>query len=101
MLRITVKRTREALIFQLEGKLAPPWLAEFEACWNRTSVPAPKPIIRVDLSGVTFIDNAGKECLATMQRQGAELIATDCLTKDVVREILEGRFPVIAGDKSS
>ena len=50
-----------------------------------------KPIVRVDLTGVTFIDGAGKACLATMHRQGAEFIALDCMTKDVVREICEDR----------
>jgi hypothetical protein len=40
---------------------------------------------------VTFIDDAGKTCLAAMYRQGAELVAADCLTKDIVAEICRGR----------
>jgi anti-anti-sigma regulatory factor len=43
--------------------------------------------LRVDLTGVTFIDAAGKACLAAMHRQGAEFIAADCLTKSIVAEI--------------
>ena len=53
--------------------------------------PARNAILRVDLTGVTFIDEAGKACLAAMYRQGAELVASDCLTRDVVAEICQGR----------
>jgi anti-anti-sigma regulatory factor len=41
----------------------------------------------VDLTGVTFIDSAGKARLAAMYRQGAEFIAADCMTKEIVAEI--------------
>jgi hypothetical protein len=91
MLRITVHRNPPVLTFQLEGKLAAPWLRELEECWQTTLAEGCNPIIRVDLTGVTFVDDAGKACLADMDRQGAELIATDCLTKDVVREIRRRR----------
>ncbi len=46
-----------------------------------------KPILRIDLTGVTFIDAAGEACLAAMYHQGAELVAGDCLTKAIVAEI--------------
>ena len=36
MLRITVHDTPETLTFQLEGKLAGPWVRELEDCWQRT-----------------------------------------------------------------
>jgi hypothetical protein len=39
---------------------------------------------------VTFIDEAGKTCLAAMHRQGAEFVAADCLTKYIVAEIRRG-----------
>ena len=52
-----------------------------------------KPIVRVDLTGVTFIDAAGQACLAAMHRQGAEFIAPDCLTKAVVAEITQPPLP--------
>jgi hypothetical protein len=47
----------------------------------------------VDLTGVTFIDAAGKACLADLHRQGAELVAADCLTKAVVDEIINAPIP--------
>jgi len=87
MLRITVHDKPQDLTFQLEGRLAGPWLREFEECWQSTLAGRRKPNLRVDLMGVTFIDDAGKACLAAMHREGAELIAADCLTRDIVAEI--------------
>ena len=91
MLRITVHDNPQALTFQLEGRLAGAWVKEVEQCWQSTLAQQRKQILRVDLTGVTFIDDAGKACLAAMHRQGAELIAADCLTKEIVAEIRQGR----------
>ncbi len=93
MLRITVHDNQESLCFRLEGKLAGVWVKEVEQCWQSTLAHQRKPIFRVDLTGVTFIDAAGKTCLAAMHRQGAELVAADCLTKEIVAEITQASFP--------
>jgi anti-anti-sigma regulatory factor len=92
MLRITVHDNPQVLTFQLEGRLAGPWLQELEECWKSTLAQQRKPILRVDLTGVTFIDDAGKTCLAAMHRQGAEFVVADCMTKDIVAEIRQRRF---------
>ena len=97
MLRITVHDDPRALTFQLEGSLAGPWLRELEACWQSTLARPHRPTRRVDLTGVTFIDAAGKACLAAMHRQGAEFVAADCLTKAVVAEITQAPLPDCAG----
>jgi ABC-type transporter Mla MlaB component len=91
MLRITVHDNQESLTFRLEGRLAGPWLQVLEECWQSTLNHQCKTNLRVDLTGVTFIDDAGKACLAAMYRQGAELLAADCLTKEIVAEIHHGR----------
>jgi anti-anti-sigma regulatory factor len=91
MLRITIHDNQESLCFQLEGRLAGAWVKEVEQCWQSTLAQKRKPILRVDLTGVTFIDEAGKVCLAAMHRRGAELVAADCLTKEIVAEIRQGR----------
>ena len=89
MLRITVHDSTTALTFQLEGRLAGPWLCELDECWKSTLAQQRKAMLRVDLTGVTFIDDAGKACLAAMHRQGAEFLAPDCMTKDIVAEICQ------------
>lgn len=91
MLRITIHDNQESLTFQLEGRLAGPWVKEVEQCWQSTLAHQRKPTLRVDLTGVTFIDDAGKACLAAMHHQGAELVAADCLTREVVAEIHQCR----------
>jgi anti-anti-sigma regulatory factor len=101
MLRITVHDKPQALTFQLEGRLAGLWLRELEECWQSTLNQQRKPILRVDLTGVTFIDDAGKACLAAMYRQGAELVAADCLTRDIVAEISQDRSEPPDGSATS
>jgi hypothetical protein len=87
MLRITVHDNPESLTFQLEGRLAGPWVREAEECRQRTLAARRRPALRFDLAGLTFIDDAGKAYLAAMHRLGAEFVAADCLTKAVVAEI--------------
>jgi len=87
MLRITVHDKPGALTFQLEGRLAGPWVRVLAGCWQTTLASQRKPILHVDLTGVTAIDAAGKDCLAALHREGAEFLAADCLTKAVVAEI--------------
>ena len=93
MLRITVHDNPRDLTFQLEGKLAGPWLPVLEECWQSALARRREWTFRVDLTGVTFVDAAGQACLAAMHRQGAEFIAPDCLTKAVVAEITQTPGP--------
>ena len=93
MLRITVHDNPRSLTFQLEGSLAGPWLRELEECWQNALAGQHKPVLRVDLAGVTSINPAGKACLAALHLQGAEFVAADCLTKAVVAEITQAPLP--------
>jgi outer membrane protein TolC len=90
MLRITIKQEEKRTIFELEGKLAGPWVAELERCWRTTAPPAGSSQ-RVHLRAASFIDAAGKELLAKMYRDGAELAAVGCMTKAIVAEITAGQ----------
>ncbi len=93
MLRITVHDNPRTLTFQLEGAVAGPWVRELEECWRDARDGGRELVLRVDLTEVTSIDAAGKACLAAMHRQGAELIAADCLMKALVAEIAQGADP--------
>jgi ABC-type transporter Mla MlaB component len=90
MLRITVHHNSDAVSFQLEGRLSRPWLVELVKCWRRTLAVKDKPAFRVDLTGLTFVDDAGKACLAAMYHEGADFVANDCLTKSIVDELTIG-----------
>jgi ABC-type transporter Mla MlaB component len=89
MLRITVHDKPGTLTFQLEGRLAGPDVQVLEGCWQSALASQRRPLLRVDLMGVTSIDPAGRARLAALHRQGAEFIAADCLTKAVVAEITQ------------
>jgi len=89
MLRITADERPRVLSFHLEGRLEGPWVGELEKCWRGMVARAGTPALRVDLTGVTFVDGAGKAQLTAMHRQGAEFIANDCLTRAIVSEIVE------------
>jgi hypothetical protein len=86
MLRITTHSTANSITYQLEGKLAGPWVTELRDCWQRTPSDG-KRAIHVDLRAVTYVDAAGEELLADLYRQGADLRARDCQMKAVVAEI--------------
>jgi hypothetical protein len=87
MLRITVHDKAAVLTFQLEGRLAGPWVRVLEECWQSALARRRQPVLRVDLIGVTSIDAAGKSCLAALHGQGAEFVAADCQTDAIVAEI--------------
>lgn len=68
-------------------------MRELQQCWRQLLAGESRPILRVDLKGVTFIDAAGKAGLAEMQRQGAEFITSDPFTESIVAEIARGTAP--------
>jgi hypothetical protein len=88
MLKISTQTDAAGTVFELEGTLAGAWVKELEACWQR-SVSLHQPV-KVVLKAVTFVDAAGKELLAEMRRQQAELVAQGCMTKAIVEEIVRG-----------
>ncbi|OAI48947.1 hypothetical protein AYO44_06575 [Planctomycetaceae bacterium SCGC AG-212-F19] len=92
MFRITVHENPGSLTFQLEGRLVGPEVRVLEDCWQSTLARQRKPIVRVDLTGVTSIDATGRALMGAMHREGAEFVAPDCLTKAVVAEITQGHI---------
>jgi hypothetical protein len=87
MLRITVHDDPESLTLQLEGGLAGPWVREAEACWQKTRAGECRSVLRFDLTGVTYIDAAGKAFLSAAHAQGAKLVASGCLMRAIVAEL--------------
>lgn len=88
MLRITADDHARVLTFRLEGRLEGPWVHELKQCWRSMLGTPNEPTISIDLTGVTYIDAAGKAQLADMHEKGAQFIADDCMTKAVVEEIV-------------
>jgi anti-anti-sigma regulatory factor len=73
----------------VEGTLSGDWVDVLENCWLETPhTPNGEPM-RIDLSGVTYIDDRGRELLARMIHDGAELRAIGVMTRAVIEEITE------------
>ncbi len=87
MLKITIHDTPSQLVFQLEGKLIGPWVDELAQSWQTAGSIRSGRRVMVDLTDVTFIDDAGKDLLARLRGTGAEFLARDPLTKAVIEEV--------------
>jgi hypothetical protein len=88
MLKITTLDCGERTVFELEGKLAGPWVEEMRACW-RKAAEGNRPV-GVLLKQVSFIDSAGKALLTEMCRGGAAIDGAGCMTSVTVEEIKRG-----------
>ena len=88
MLKITAHIDPSSAVFELEGKLAGPWVAELEECWRKAAI-SDRPV-RLMLCRVTFVDQHGKHLLAEMYREGVELVAEGCMNQAIVEKIVRG-----------
>lgn len=84
----------------VEGKLSGDWVDVLENCWLEAQRSPNGKLMHVDLSGVSYVDERGRELLARMIRDGAELGATGVMTKAIIEDITEriamardGRIP--------
>jgi anti-anti-sigma regulatory factor len=64
----------------LHGQLAGPWVTELESAWN-------KSLQLVDLTDVTFVDEAGARVLCAMKDAGVEFIARGVDTKHLLDDL--------------
>src|SRR5216684_7545412 len=83
-------------MFEVEGKLAGPWVAELEQCWRAAMNTTGGRPVKVHLRAVSFIDAAGKSLLAEMHRHGAELVAEGCMTKAIVAQIVAEKSETVS-----
>lgn len=87
MMRITQQQDGETITLKIEGCLAGEWVNETERCWDEVKNDTHLRVIRIDLTGVTFIDAAGRELLAQMFESGAIAVAANVMTKAVVEQL--------------
>jgi anti-anti-sigma regulatory factor len=71
----------------VEGTLSGEWVEVLEDCWLEAPHARNGGPLRVDLSGVSYVDDKGRELLARMIQDGAELRATGVMTRAVIEEI--------------
>jgi anti-anti-sigma regulatory factor len=87
MLKITVHDTAGPLRMELEGRLAGAWVYELEQCWHTAKASHPHRPLTVDLTSVTFIDQAGRYLLQLMHRDSVSFVASGLMRQDFVEHI--------------
>ena len=87
MLRVTIKKENTPETWELEGKLAGEWVPELDRLW-RQRAPQSGTTIEILLKAVSYIDPAGKQLLAEMRQQGAEIRGCGCMVQAFVEEIM-------------
>jgi anti-anti-sigma regulatory factor len=83
MLRITTDGTEKLV---LHGQLAGPWVEELKTAWD-------KPLRLVDLTDVTFVDEAGARVLCAMKDAGVRFVARGVDTKHLLEELKRKTTP--------
>jgi hypothetical protein len=84
MLKITMHDAAGPLRLELEGRLAGAWVCELEHCWHTAKASHPNRKCSVDLTSVTFIDQAGRYLLQLMHRDGVRLVAPGLMLQDIL-----------------
>ena len=95
MLRVSYSETAAGQRWSLCGHLAGPWVDELRASWTHARISAPRARAVVDLTDVTFIDEAGERLLAEMESAGAEFVAAGVENKHLLASLREkGKRPL-------
>ncbi len=97
MLRITPTLVGDEYLLKLEGCLAGAWVPEVAACWRKAMASSRHRRVRVDLTDVCHVDEAGRTLMTTMYRAGVRFTATGFVMPELVREISQA---VDAGQRS-
>lgn len=87
MIRINRIRERSTLRLIVEGTLSGAWVDELEKCWLELTAARHDEQVTADLSGVSYVDDKGRQLLKRMFCEGAELWATGVMTKGIIEEI--------------
>ena len=89
MIRISEisKGSKQRLL--VEGTLAGDWVEVLEKSWLEAQASRNGEPMRIDLSGVTWIDEKGRELLKRILQDGAELRATGIMTRSVIKELIK------------
>jgi hypothetical protein len=90
VIRINRIRERSTLRLIVEGTLSGAWVDELEKCWIELKGALREEQVTADLSGVSYIDDKGRQLLKRMFCDGAELRATGVMTRAIIEEIAGG-----------
>ena len=87
MLRITPQLDNDGCLLKLEGCLSGAWVPELATCWRDAARTRSGCPMRVDLTDVCHVDDAGRELMTLMYRAGVRFVAKGFVMPELVREI--------------
>jgi hypothetical protein len=88
MLRISTTEDEQAVAIRLEGRVAGPWVYELAGVWKTLAPRLGEKKLQLDLRGVTFADDAGKQVLREIYSEsGAEILAKRAWSEYLAEEI--------------
>jgi anti-anti-sigma regulatory factor len=88
MLKITIDETGSKMRMKLEGRIAGPWAEELSRVWVETAPVLGSRKLSIDLSGVTYADEAGKKVLREVVAQtGAEIVSGTLWTQYLAEQV--------------
>jgi hypothetical protein len=92
MLKITVHDDQRTHTIKLEGKIGGPWVEELERTWTAITPTLGSKRLQLDLRGVAFADDKGRELLRRIYQQTHAGFLTDSpLTKYFADEAMQRR----------
>jgi hypothetical protein len=95
MLRVCYSDASGGQRWTLCGNLAGPWVDELRHCWRYARQLAPRARAVVDLTDVTFIDEAGERLLSEMESAGTEFVTAGVENKHLLANLKEkGKRPL-------
>ena len=93
MMRMTIRSEAGRTTISVEGRLAGASVGDLRATWLQALDLRKPAAIRIDLADVTFVDADGVSFLRAVHDQGAELTATDVMSRGILDEIRQGPGP--------
>jgi ABC-type transporter Mla MlaB component len=89
VLKITVDKKPKELTLKLEGRVAGPWVAEFNRTWHSLAPSLDSKKLSLDLREVTRIDAEGRRLLAEIyEKTGAEFQTGSLLMEFYAQEAM-------------
>jgi anti-anti-sigma regulatory factor len=64
------------MAIKLEGRVAGPWVAELDHAWSEIASRLGSKELSLDLSGVTYADESGKQVLRNIYAQTQAMLVT-------------------------
>jgi len=89
MLRISIVDDSRSSTLRAEGKLAHEWVDEARRTWHalRDSNRSQQRELVIDLAGVDFVDEPGRQLLAEMHDSGVKFISTGPMIARILEEL--------------